>query len=293
MSTKTVKYQSLVILLLSFFSFSIKGQLKVHIAPEDTTYCSGLYFEEFALGSGLEIEDGEEPYEIEWECNIPITSSITVTADGLFVDKTVSDPIFKTSLWDDWYKIKVNVRDKLNNFASDSVNIRFSRFSYSLGYIETTIELGDSLYIEDPNIGGGINPLSYEYFPKHGVSNPYSLGTWVKPSETTIYDIQATDSCGCISELNTVIKIDVITTNLPIAKSKNPFNVRIIGNKLYFDNPELEETSINIYSINGKKVLHKETKTNSVDISILKDNPSLYVIKTIRGNFMDIRKLKK
>lgn len=291
---KSVKVPKQWFLILMFLlPLMITAQLKVNIVPKDTTYCSGLYFEEFALGSGLQIEDGEEPYEIEWECKIPITSSITVTADGLFVDKTVSDPIFKTSLWDDWYKIKVNVRDKFNNFASDSVNIRFSRFGYSLGYIETTIELGDSLYIEDPNIGGGIKPLSYEYFPKDGVSNPYSLGTWVKPSETTIYEIQATDSCGCVSELNTVMKVNVIVTDMLVAKSKNPFNVRIIGNKLYFDNPGHKETSIFIYSTKGDMVLCKKTNSDNVDLSILNDNPSLYIIKTIRGNFMDIKKLKK
>lgn len=281
------------LLLIFLYSVGLSAQLNVNILPVDTTYCIGLNFEPFALGSELEVNNAQGSYEVSWECNIPITSNISVTASSLFVDTTVLDPVFKDVLWDDWYKIKVHVKDSLNNIASDSVNIRFSKFGYSVHYAETSLAFGDSILFDIDYVNGGIKPLKYEYFPKDGLSNPYSLTTWVKSESTTLYSQQITDSCGCTSLIHPALKVNIVNTDISINKGIKFFNIRMFNNYLLFDNPDNEETLIYIYNINGELVYNLKTNKDFADISLLNNNPLFIIVKAIRGEFMDIKKLTK
>ena len=270
----------------------LNAQLKVNIVPKDTTYCIGQFLTPFSLGSKLQIENGQGPYQISWECYIPITERIIVTASRLFVDTTVIDPVFKDVLYSNWYTIKVTVKDHLNNVASDSLRIRFSGFIYTLGYEEINLALGDSIYSYSASIAGGIEPLRYEYFPKNGLSDPYSKDTWIKPETSTIYNQQATDSCGCVSELNTVVDINVLVTESLSIEGKKGFDMRISNNNLLFENFNNEETLVFIYTLKGDLAYSCSTKSNGVDVSMLKKASSVYLIKLIRADKMDIKKIK-
>lgn len=280
------------LILISLYSLGLNGQLKVNILPRDTTYCIGLYFEPFALGSELEVENVQGSYVVSWECDIPITSNISVTASRLFVDTTVFDPVFKDVRWDDWSKIKVNVKDSINNIASDSVNIRFSKFGYSVHYAETSLALSDSILFDIDYVNGGIKPLKYEYFPKDGLSNPFSLVTWVKPESTTLYSQQITDSCGCISLIHPALKVNIENTDISTTKGLKYFNIRMFQNYLQFDNPNYEETLIYIYNLNGELIYIDKLKSDFIDVNLMKNNPSIIFVKVIRGNLVDIQKLK-
>ena len=286
MKTKNCNF----ILLLLYFSFSFSicsfGQLTVE-AGKDTTYCIGQYPHTMLLGDHVIIKNGVEPYSIKWECKVELTEFLTYTAKDFLNDTTLLSPLIKGHTpWPEWTKFIIHVRDSKNNYARDSINVRFSTFILSTGYHVVELKRGDSILFNETSVGGGIEPLKFHWQPKTGLSNPDSLVTWCKPDYTTQYDIIAIDSCGCVSPPNTVYNVTVLTTGLDEKKTDKDslLHIKQVGTTIYFNNPLKLKAHVALYTINGALCCSFDIADDHLKIANQLINKGVYVIRISVGS---------
>ena len=215
MGKKREEFRILLFLISFLISTSTYSQFKVD-AGKDTTFCTGQNIDSLFLGATTKIENGTPPFSIQWECKIPKGLDAYYTASDLLSDTTILSPYFLYNTNHvEWIKFILHVTDSENNYAKDSIFIRFSKFGYLTGGGQTRfyIEKGDSILLNfsDAGIGGGISPLTYQWQPKTYLSNPDSVITWCKPDSSIQYEVVAIDSCGCVSESVMVYDIRVLS----------------------------------------------------------------------------------
>jgi len=238
-----IKKNIQIVFFSSLILFAFKpcfSQLTVD-AGKDTTYCVGLYASTMYLESAT-IEGGIEPYTIAWECKVPKGSYSYYTASDLLNDTTVLEPQIR-STFGGKIKYVLNVTDSENNYAKDSIYVRFSSYIYLTGYHVYEVNKGDSVLFYDSPIIGGIGPLTYHWEPTIGLTNPDTLVTWCKTDSLTewwtAYDVVATDSCGCASDPNRGYEVRINPTGAEELELGivNGLNIRQEGTKIYFNNP--------------------------------------------------------
>jgi len=109
--------------------------------------------------------------------------------------------------------------------------------------------------------------------------------SWCKPDVSTRYDIIAIDSCGCVSNPNTVYSVTVLPTGLNEIKNEegNLLNIRQNGNRVYFNNPFKQEARITIYSISGVARYHLTITDDHFGMDNLLDSKGIYLVKISLG----------
>ncbi len=289
------------IFFLCFISFILLGtklgfsQVTVD-AGKDTTYCVGLYPTTMYLENAT-IKNGVEPYSVKWECKEPKGLYSYYTASDFLNDTTLLSPLIVDHIsWPKWIKFIVHVTDSENNYAKDSINVRFSTFAYLTGYSVTELEKGDSILFNQSSVGGGIEPLTFRWQPTIGLTNPDRLVTWCKTDSLTewrtVYDVIATDSCGCVSAPNLMYEIRLHPTGvdeLNMVKD-NVLNIRKEGTSIYFDNPSKQKARITFYSINGMVLYYLDTNDNYLKVPKLPKNKGIYIIKISIGKLTESSK---
>ncbi len=285
---------SIIISLFFLFIVTAKGQMTID-AGEDTTYCVGTDMSTMRLGDNLVIKKANTPYTIKWECKVNVSENLIFTANDFLDDTTsVSPKIIDYLTWPEWIKFMVHVTDSENQYAKDSIDIRFSSFNYLLGYFSFTLNQGDSVLLNAPYIGGGIEPLAFFYEPQSGLSSPNELVTWAKPDTTTLYSQVAIDSCGCISEPNHAYLIHIIPTVINNLRNdtSEKLNIRQIGSKLFFDNPSNLNSTMKVFSLNGQLILNSFINGNYFDFKETLMNNRIYVVSITIGNITENKKIK-
>jgi hypothetical protein len=291
MDIKKINFLLLMLCFGFFSTISSYGQLSVEVG-KDTTYCTNV--SKMYLGDKLIIKNGVEPYSIKWECKVPKGLYSYFTASDLLSDTTDISPFFTyTPPNNQWIKFTVHITDGKNNYAEDSIRVRFSKFGYLTGYAGIEIKEGDSILFNYSSVGGGIEPLEYQWQPKTGLTNPDSLVTWCKPNSTTQYDIIVTDSCGCVSNPNTVYYVMVLPTGLNEVKNDDriSLNIRQNGNWIYFNNPDKKEAHITLWSINGKAQYNITITEDHFKIGNLLKTKGIYIVKITVGELASSSKL--
>jgi hypothetical protein len=284
MKTKNC-YSRILLLFLGFsFPFISFGQLIVD-AGKDTTYCTGKG--KMYLGTNVTIKNGVEPYSISWECKVPRGGLHPFyTAKDLLSDSTAVSPIIKgVPISNEWINFTLHVTDSQNNSARDDIKVRFSNFVLSTGYYGVELKKGDSILFNQSSVGGGIEPLSFYWQPKTGLSNPDSLITWCKPDYTTQYDIIAIDSCGCVSSPNTVYYVIVLPTGLnEVENSKDKsLYIKQVNSSVFFDNPRKLIANVLLYTINGAICSSFNVADDHFKIPNQLINKGVYIVKISVG----------
>jgi hypothetical protein len=279
-----------LIFLLNFIE--VYSQLRVD-AGNDTTYCLDWPRKNMYLAPNIRVENAVGPYSIRWEFEITWFKSHIFTASDFLNDTTILSPLIKEPVsWPDWYQFMVHVTDSVNNYAKDSINIRFSNFNYLLSYSVIQLKKGDSILLNGSNVFGGIPPLKYYYTPKTGLSNPDSSKTWCKPDSSIRYYSVAIDSCGCVSMLDLVYDIRMMTTGILESdfNSNNSLNITQQGKMVYFDNPNRQEARITLYSINGGQMSNFITTDDNWDFAGILKEKGIYIVNVSIGKFSGSRK---
>lgn len=274
----------LVLLFCLGFSLSNYGQLNVD-AGKDTTYCTGngkMY-----LGNNVTIKNGVEPYSIKWECKVPRGGLHPYyTASDLLTDSTAVSPIIRgVPTSNEWIKFTLHVTDSQNNYATDIIKVRFSNFVLSTGYYGVDLKKGDSILFNQSSVGGGIEPLSFYWQPKTGLSNPDSLVTWCKPDHTTEYDIIAIDSCGCVSYPNTAFYVMVSPTGLNEVENSidKSLHIKQVDSKVFFHNPHKLKAHVVLYTINGSTCSSFDVADDHLEIANQLMDKGVYIISISVG----------
>jgi hypothetical protein len=283
----------LPLVYIIIFQSEGKTQLTVEIGP-DTTYCKDLWAEPISyLGSKLSIENGVGPYQYAWDCFYDV-AGIIFTASSFLNDTTLANPYFTGyPIDDDWLFLTLNVKDAEDNLAKDSINVRFSRFSYVMDNWTVYLPKGDSILLSgDPFIGGGIYPLSICWTPEIGLVDPCTISTWCKPDNTTFYYQVATDFVGCISEQELVYEIFVqpVGTESALVDGPNNGYIRKIGDQIKFSNPLNIEAYFTIYSLNGQIINKGKTSQDYFLLPKFLVHGSIFIISVrIDKDFQTIK----
>lgn len=288
MKTKNCYFRILLLFLGFSFPFFSFGQLIVD-AGKDTTYCTGKG--KMYLGTSVTIKNGVEPYSFTWECKVPGGGLHPFyTASDLLSDSTAISPIIiGVPISNEWINFTLHVTDSQNNSAKDIIRVRISAFFYLLGYDVVQLEKGDSILFNESSVGGGIEPLKFQWQPTTGLSNPDQLVTWCKTDSLTEYitdyNIVAIDSCGCISNPNLVYEVRIIQTGFNELKEdySNLLHIRQEGTTVYFDNPFKQKAHVALYTINGALCHSFDIADDHLEIANQLKNKGVYLIRISVG----------
>ena len=250
----------------------------------DIVFCTPLNIDtSYHLGSGVKLSHGNAPYTYKWSCKIYQVGSSNLTASTFLNDTTLLNPYFKDlPLDDDRLIFYLTVKDNNDNVAIDTINIRFSRFTYSLGYTGLILNIGDSIRFVDILVGGGIKPLKYNWTPSIGLSDSTETYPWCKPLISTDYYIKAIDSVGCKSEFNLVYRITVIPALIRAMElNRNSIISYQVGSKIIFENSQNFSAVITLYTVDGKIVSQSKTYDSYFDFGdkILQGTIYCYIIR--------------
>ena len=216
-------------------------------AGHDTTICVGLYGldSNIFIGGTPTALNGTPPYNYTWSCDYWIGgTTLHLTASDFLDDTTVANPKIIDYTSDSEYLIfYLTVTDSSGTICTDSINVRFSFFIYSLLGYYWYIEKGDSVqFYGIKSVGGGIPPLSFTWSPTIGLSDANDLSAWANPDSTTNYALIAIDSAGCKSAPSGLYSVFVYPVGIHEKKAEKYFNI--------FPNPASENAKINFSDLN-------------------------------------------
>jgi hypothetical protein len=247
----------------------------------DTTYCASE--DSIILGECMVISNTQGPLSYCWECLYSqANTGIQVTA-SVFLDDTAKQyPLLIGGVNGEWITFKMTVTDSCSNIASDSLNIRYSDFVYSTGFIESVINYGDSLGMIADLIDGGIQPLSYSWIPDTWLSDPNGFVTKCIPDSSIDYFLAVTDSVGCCSDTILGHRVTVLGNSIPKDKASHMYSM--MGTRIEFSENIDKDIEIQIFDISGRILEHKKIFDNSIELKTLISNRGLYFVALIINN---------
>lgn len=199
-------------------------------------------------------------------------------------DTTVINPFFKDiPETNKWISLALEVEDVNGLTGRDTLRVRFSRFTYLLGYEVLTVYNDRVQFAGAIGIEGGIAPLTFvKWSPEEGLGNPYDLNTKAKPWENTNYNAHVKDSIGCTAQ-SLSYEVRVVTTGL-IGQKEISENCFIAENVLRFDNPGQNEAVINVRTPAGVHIQEYRTSQNVMPLSGLRGSSDLMIISVTSQN---------
>lgn len=192
--------KKIIILVTVLFGFNcwINSQIKLDIGRDTILCVAKMQSDTFTLGGNPTASGGESPYRYFWSC-IDKESFIKFTSNYFLNDSTHSNPKLINPLLSGVLIVKLKVIDNVGAIAEDSVKIRFSNFNYLSSECRYDINKGDTVSLWS-TIGGGIEPLQYEWTPNSGISDVQISNPKVWPLSNITYQLLVRDSVGCVSE---------------------------------------------------------------------------------------------
>ena len=163
-------------------------------AGNDTVICTCDGPFTFYLGGQPSAHAGNPPYHYTWTCHYQ-SVNMTWTASDFLDDTTSANPQL-IDFAGEKLRFELTITDSLGNQCRDTVYIRFSYWTWTLDYKIRFINEGDSVQLYK-SIYGGIPPLTYQWSPPTGLSNPNDLYTWASPNSSMTYELTVKDSAGC------------------------------------------------------------------------------------------------
>lgn len=273
------QFKVVIITGVLFLTQALNGYCQLSIdAGTDTTFCINNSISDTLWLNQIKINNGKSPYTTAWSTTFIRNTKKPFYASDFLNDTTSIKPFFNDHLISsDWLTFFIYVTDANGNTALDSVKIRFSNFTFTLGYTVEEISSGDSVQIFHSGIGGGIPPLEY-YWKNTEWLSYYDDTYWSKPDSSFKYSDYVEDSIGCISPYNLACEIRVLPTSFQSIKNENELNLKLINDFLTFNNLLSEEVEMKQFTVSGQLILH--TKTNNNKIQLYKNSKlSNYIIQ--------------
>ena len=253
----------LTLLTLILLTSDIFGQLHVD-AGNDTILCVGLLgVDTIEIGGNPTASGGVEPYLYSWSTDYSI-GYLSFPASLFLDDTTKSNPRLINSA-EGTIKFKLTVIDNIGTQANDSISIRFSSYIYLAMDCIYFINQGDTINLWG-NMGGGIEPLTYIWYPNYNISDTLVASPKAWPDTTTNYYVYATDSIGCISDTSTCW-VSVNTSGIN-STYKN------LSYSSVFPNPINENSTISLDSFN----------TNNLSIHIVNAIGQVVLVDVLTTN---------
>ncbi len=263
-----------------------------NIIPKEKVFCvADVKLDSTILIDNIYITSGTEPYTYSWSCDYVSQLGIQYPASSFLQDTTVLKPVISHFITvNEPILFHLTITDATGLSCTNDLEVIFSEFVYTLGYVVPVINQGDSISLGGSGVGGGIPPLSYFVVPDYNVTDPMDPFSYVSPDTSTSYAIYAIDSAGCISNPNKVMEIIVIPTStenilastISYQLYPNPVNEELHLTISSIDN--FKDISINIFDNKGRRIV---TKSIILNHSIIDSNswiPGIYYYELSTDN---------
>jgi hypothetical protein len=251
-------------------------------AGNDTTVCASDS-PALTIGGDPTVSGGVPPYNYTWSGSFDYAGK-TYTASFMLEDTTVANPTFKEGAIPDSVLLFVTVSDAEEHTSSDSIQIRLSRYTVCLGECRFEIHEGDSIQLGHC-VTGGIPPLLFQWEPTETLSDRSVEAPWAKPSISTTYILQITDSNGCQIYSNCKVyvipagideKNQVQVLELRLDPSERILHVKILRDFMTYSTFEL-------ISLSGSTVVKKTVEADIFSINVQHLEQGLYVYRWRSG----------
>lgn len=272
-------------LLILFTNFSL-SQCLVNAGPDLTSCPNDTVY----MGVNLSVSGFALPLTYTWETHKQwIIGSHTFNYYASdFLDDTTSVNPKLIAQEEGVLGFKLTVTDANGLICSDSIDVHFSNFMYTLASPrDYFINEGDSVFCQGwQNIAGTVPPFQYLWSPTHGLTDSTSLTFWAKPTITTLYRLIVTDSLGC-SEMGPGsyrVHVNPLSVDENLASQFSVFPNPGKG-KVHINNTSgLLITEIAIVDLTGRGVLKiADFENNEIDISLLNAGAYLLQMRTEKG----------
>lgn len=178
--------------LLSLISYS---QCIADAGP-DQHWCGLSSTDTISLGGTPTGNNGQAPYIYQWSIDPISIGSTTFDASVYLDDTTAANPKLLDS-WGNEMTFYLKVTDALNTVCYDTIKITVSEFSIHLGTLSFTINAGDSIKLDAPNVMSALPVDSILWRPNHGLIDSNSVRPWAKPTRDINYYCIVWDTAGC------------------------------------------------------------------------------------------------
>jgi len=273
-----MKTQFTIFAILILISSRLFGQLTID-AGNDTIICISVWgVDTTVIGGNPTAIGGTEPYSYAWETNYTIGSN-SFGASYFLDDSTKANPKIVNDA-PEKLKFILTVSDNDETQMQDSVNIRFSRFAYTLVDYFANINQGDTVTLMH-NIGLGIEPLSFSWTPNYNISDTSVSNPRAWPDIDTDYQVIAMDSLGCVSEPD-IFEVSVNPLGISMNKKvdsksivfPNPIDSK---SKIYIHGNQFTDYIIKVINTSGQTVLSDKMDSDSYNIGNKINKSGLYV----------------
>jgi hypothetical protein len=262
------------------------AQLVVEAGPERVVCVDwNGSIDTISIGGTPTVYGGTPPYTIAWEAEYTLiigNHTFQYFASDFLSDSTAANPEIIFAIGD-MIEFRLTVTDSSGNSVTDTTTIYFSYFGTHLGYIDYTINAGDSIFLSGwENVSGGFPPYEYLWKPNHGLTDSTSLAFWAKPAHFVAYYLTLTDSAGCVATGAPVYHVNVLPVSVEEPENENSL-IKV------YPNPAKDFLNINIspsvhgkftirlFHNNGKLIEQKESSVNQSKIEIFNYASGIYL----------------
>ncbi len=278
--------KTLFFLLCSILGvYSLNAQLIANAGSDKHSCQYDTNADLIPIGGSPTAQFGTPPYTYQWSIE-PIVagggcSYIILQAGDLLDNIESSNPYITDRFAAPSIEFYLQVTDAAGAISYDTTVITFSNFVQTQTFFTYTINLGDSVLLnQEINISGGVPPLTYNWQPVTGLPfNNFESFFWAKPTQTTFYHVEITDAMGC--QATGFPMYNVIVNGTGINESDEEIPLTIYPNPVHntlniSNNNNVTILNTAIYDIQGKLIQQLDPSSSSIDLGYLA--PGLYVI---------------
>lgn len=262
-------------------------------AGPDQHWCGLSSTDTISLGGTPTGNNGQAPYIYQWSIDPISIGSTTFDASVFLDDTTAANPKLLDS-WGNEMTFYLKVTDALNTVCYDTVKITVSEFSIHLGTLSFTINAGDSIKLDAPNVMSALPVDSILWRPNHGLIDSNSVRPWAKPTRDINYYCIVWDAAGCsqkggafqfvtVNHLSTSefeeSKIDIYPTLLKAGE-----NLKVDLNQNYAD------CQIEIHDLSGRNVLSASIENEKAEFELNPLPKGVYICSVTSEGKVLIRK---
>jgi hypothetical protein len=263
-------------------------------AGEDQALCTFFGWDTTYLGGLPAVYGGTPPYAFLWTYNYS-NEWFTYTAEHFLDDVTLANPrIVSDNPFEVTMLFYLTVTDSTGLKCTDSVRVQFSNFIITLDVKFAHIHQGDSTQLYT-SVHGGIPPISYQWSPITGLTDPTDVYTFASPQTTTNYNLLVTDSAGC--QVWDGFEVFVVPTSSREVQA-NRMSIDLIPNPLMdmstfriFGLQHDDQLEIHVYDLLGR--LKKILTIGQGNLNVYRSDfePGMYTYYVVNNNtILSIRK---